>query len=375
MSNSTPAILFLEDGRFFRGLRFGADGETSGELCFNTGMTGYQEILTDPSYCGQIVTMTSPHIGNYGINPEDVESDRIQVAGFVIKEETLSPSNWRSTKPIGTYLRENGIVGVQGIDTRALTKHLRTHGTMNGVISTVDFDPDSLMEKVRAVPSMTGLNLVEKVTCKKSISFGRTPGSKYPNAGNPGRRPYQYNVAVLDLGVKRNILRLLEQNGCRITLYPATTSANVLLSEKPDGIFLSNGPGDPAAVTPAIDTVKKLLGKAPILGICLGHQLLALALGARTYKLKFGHRGLNHPVKRLATGRVEITSQNHGFAVGIDSLPENVELTHINLSDNTLEGLRCKHYPAFSVQYHPEASPGPHDSRHLFQEFIALMAS
>lgn len=371
MSNPVSAILFLEDGRYFHGLSFGSQGESAGELCFNTGMTGYQEILTDPSYCGQIVTMTSPHIGNYGVNPEDVESNQIQVAGFVVKEESVYPSSWRSTQSIGAYLGERGLVGIQGIDTRALTRHLRINGAMNGLISTVDFDPKSLMEKAAAIPPMAGLNLVEKVSCKQSL-----PAESLPLKFAGGKvNSRSFKVSVLDLGVKWNILRLLKQEGYNVTLHPATTSVEALLNQKPDGVFLSNGPGDPAAVTYAIDTVKKLLGKVPIFGICLGHQILALALGARTYKLKFGHRGLNHPVKRLATGQVEITSQNHGFAVDIDTLPGNVVPTHVNLSDHTLEGLRCTDIPAFSVQYHPEASPGPHDSRYLFQEFTALMAS
>jgi len=369
-----PAVLFLEDSRVFHGFSLGSPGETAGELCFNTGMTGYQEILTDPSYCGQIVTMTSAHIGNYGVNRGDVESDRIQAAGFVIKEESESPSNWRAHQSLGAYLRGNNIVGIQQIDTRALTKHLRYKGAMNGIISTVDFNLKSLKRKVTAHPSMTGLDLVQNVTTKKTVPVDTLFRKKDFIGAMPGKPP-AFKVAALDFGIKWNILRILIQKGCSVTLYPAGTSASDLLADQPDGIFLSNGPGDPAAVTYAINTVKQLLGKVPLFGICLGHQILALALGARTYKLKFGHRGLNHPVKHLATGRIEITSQNHGFAVDLDSLPPRVEPTHVNLSDQTLEGLRCNHYRAFSVQYHPEAGPGPHDSRYLFQEFLTLMSS
>ena len=361
MTDKNSAVLLLEDGRSFQGWSFGAKGETVGEVCFNTGMTGYQEILTDPSYCGQIVTMTSPHIGNYGVNPEDVESDRIQVAGFVVKEETEYPSNWRATQSIGDYLREHDIVGIQGIDTRALTRHIRTEGAMNGIISSADQNLDSLKEKLSAVPSMAGLDLARNVTTAE----------RYEWSGNGKGK---LKVAAIDYGIKLNILRLLENNGCDVTVFPAQTSAEELLEFKPNGIFLSNGPGDPAAVDYAIKTVKNLLGKTPIFGICLGHQILALALGAETFKLKFGHRGINHPVKNLETGIVEITSQNHGFAVDLDSLPANVIPTHVNLNDNTSEGIRCKDIPAFSVQYHPEASPGPHDSRYLFRQFIDMMA-
>jgi carbamoyl-phosphate synthase small subunit len=371
MSRQPTAILLLEDGRFFYGYTFGAAGETTGELCFNTGLTGYQEILTDPSYCGQIVIMTTPHVGNYGINADDVESARIQVAGFVVKEATEVPSNWRSTGSLGDYLQEQGIVGIQGVDTRALVRHIRERGAMNGIISTVDFDRDYLQSKLSKTPSMEGLDLVREVTCRETYPWKSETAPisnfKFQNRNN------QYRVAALDFGIKWNILRLLRAHGCAVTVFPATTPAETILEADPDGVFLSNGPGDPAAVSYAITTVKKLLGKKPIFGICLGHQILALALGARTFKLKFGHRGLNHPVQHLATGRVEITSQNHGFAVDADSLPDTVEVTHLNLNDHTLEGLRCLEIPAFSVQYHPEASPGPHDSRYLFSEFITLM--
>ena len=353
------AVLLLQDGRFFSGKSFGAEGETTGEVCFNTGMSGYQEILTDPSYCRQIVTMTAPHIGNYGVNPEDIESDRIQVAGFVIKEETSVPSNWRSTQSIGDYLKKQKIVGIQGVDTRALTRHIRDNGAMNGIISSADEDIEHLQQKLTQAPDMNGLDLAQEVTTKTSYQWSSN-GSKF-------------KVAVMDFGIKQNILRLLEKHGCDITVFPAQTKVKEILEFEPNGVFLSNGPGDPAAVSYGIEAVQKLLGQKPIFGICLGHQILALALGAKTFKLKFGHRGLNHPVKNLESGEVEITSQNHGFAVDLDTLPENVIPTHVNLNDKTSEGIRCKDIPAFSVQYHPESSPGPHDSRYLFQQFIDLM--
>lgn len=354
------AVIMLEDGRWFRGWSFGAEGETVGEVCFNTGMTGYQEILTDPSYCGQIVTMTYPHIGNYGVNREDIESSRIHVEGFVVREETVEPSNYRATESIGDYLRDAGIVGIQGIDTRALTRHIRSHGAMNGIISTVVMEESSLLEKVRAVPHIEGLDLVSRVTCDQIQNWESRPGERY-------------HVAAIDYGIKWNILRLLTSHGCQVTIFPASTTASDILAIHPDGIFLSNGPGDPAAITYAIDTVKVLLGKKPMFGICLGHQILGLALGGRTYKLKFGHHGVNHPVKNMKSGRIEITSQNHGFALDAESLPDRVDITHWNLNDDTVEGLRCRDIPAFSVQYHPEAGPGPHDSRYLFHQFIELM--
>ena len=352
--------MLLEDGRIFIGKSFGAEGETVGEVCFNTGMTGYQEILTDPSYCRQIVTMTAPHIGNYGVNPDDIESDKIQVAGFVVKESTNIPSSWRSIKCIDNYLKEQNIVGIQGVDTRALTRHIRDQGAMNGIISTADIDLDPLKKRLTKTPNMSGLDLAKEVTTAKCYGWNKGSETKF-------------KVAAIDYGIKHNILRQLESHGCDITVFPAQTSAGKIFDFKPDGIFLSNGPGDPAAVSYGIEAVKKLLGKKPIFGICLGHQILALALGAKTFKLKFGHRGINHPVKNLENGTVEITSQNHGFAVDIDTLPQNVISTHINLNDNTSEGVRCKNIPAFSVQYHPESSPGPHDSRYLFKQFIDLM--
>jgi len=359
MNKHQKAILLLEDGREFSGTSFGHIGETTGEVCFNTGMSGYQEILTDPSYCKQIVTMTSPHIGNYGINSEDIESTKIQVAGFVIKQETQVPSNWRSELNIGEYLDDQQVVGIQNIDTRALTRHIRDNGSMNGIISSVDIDVNSLKSKLSKIPSMEGLDLAKIVTTKKLYKWSKTP--------NP------YKVAAIDYGIKLNILRLLDEHGCEVTVFPAKTSSDEILKFNPDGIFLSNGPGDPSAVSYGIEMVKSLLGKKPIFGICLGHQILALSLGAKTFKLKFGHRGINHPVRNNETKVIEITSQNHGFAVDLDSLPDNLVSTHINLNDNTSEGIRCKDIPAFSVQYHPESSPGPHDSRYLFQQFIDMM--
>ena len=358
MNKSNSAILLLADGRIFEGKSFGYQGETTGEVCFNTGMTGYQEILTDPSYCKQIVTMTSPHIGNYGINEEDIESENIQVAGFVIKEETMTPSNWRSTQSLGEYLKKNKIVGIKEIDTRSLTRHIRDKGAMNGIISSNDLNIQTLEKKLKKSPDMNGLDLAKDVTTQKKY--------KWPGKG-------QYKVAVIDFGIKKNILRLLSDAGCELTVFPASIKAEDVLSFEPDGVFLSNGPGDPLAVTYGIETVKKLLGKVPLFGICLGHQILALALGASTFKLKFGHRGINHPVRNNEKNTVEITSQNHGFAVDLDSLPPNVISTHINLNDNTSGGIRCTDIPAFSVQYHPESSPGPHDSRYLFNQFIEMM--
>ncbi len=355
-----PATLLLANGAVFQGASFGAVGETAGEVCFNTGMTGYQEVLTDPSYAGQLVTMTYPHIGNTGINPEDVESGRIQVAGFIVRDGVTTPSNWRMTQPLEDYLSAAGIVGSQGIDTRMLVRMIREQGAMNGIISSTAADPTSLKDKLAQVPAMTGLDLVSRVTCEKPYTWGKGEG--------------KYRVAAYDFGIKWNILRILESHGCAVTVVPAHTPAKEVLALKPDGVFLSNGPGDPAPVTQAIEAVRELLGQVPIFGICLGHQILALALGAQTYKLKYGHRGINHPVKNLETGKVEVTSQNHGFAVDADSLDESVaRVTHINLNDDTVEGLRCVKLPAYSVQYHPEASPGPHDARYLFEEFVGMM--
>ena len=361
MNNNKKAILLLEDGRSFIGSSFGYEGETTGEVCFNTGMSGYQEILTDPSYCKQIVTMTSPHIGNYGINKDDIESDRIQVSGFIIKEESEIPSNWRSDQSIGSYLDEHKIVGIRDIDTRAVTRHIRDEGAMNGIISCTDLNIDSLKDKLSQVPSMVGLDLAKQVSTKSSFDWKDNANSK------------KYKVAAIDYGIKHNILKLLEQAECSITVFPAKTSAVEILKFNPDGVFLSNGPGDPSAVKYGIEMTQGILGKKPIFGICLGHQILSLALGAKTFKLKFGHRGINHPVRNMETGQIEITSQNHGFAVDLNSLPSNVISTHINLNDETSAGIRCTDMDAFSVQYHPESSPGPHDSRYLFDQFINMM--
>jgi carbamoyl-phosphate synthase small subunit len=367
INTNKPVKLVLENGTVFSGVSFGAEGETIGEVCFNTGMTGYQEILTDPSYCGQLITMTYPHIGNYGVNPEDVESNKVQAAGFIVREENVVPSNFRSTQSLGDYLKDQKVVGIQGIDTRMLTRIIRDEGAMNGIISSVDLDENSLLKKVKAAPSMTGMDLAKVVTTPNSYDWRMEKGERR-------KEVTRFKIAAIDFGIKHNILRLLESHGCEVTVFPATATATEILKINPDGIFLSNGPGDPAAVTYGIETVKSLLGKKPIFGICLGHQILALALGAKTYKLKFGHRGCNHPVKNLKTGKVEITSQNHGFAVDPETIPKNVVITHNSLNDQTVEGLKCTDVPAFSVQYHPESSPGPHDSRYLFEEFIKLMS-
>ena len=358
MSENRPAILMLEDGTTFSGKSFGAIGKTLGEVCFNTGITGYQEILTDPSYAKQIVTMTAPHIGNYGVNSEDIESSKIQASGFVIKEESIVPSNWRSQVSIGDYLQNENIVGIKNIDTRSLTIHLRNHGAMNGIISSESIDDGLLRKELMNHPSMTGQDLAKVVSTREMYKFSEQG---------------KYKVAVLDFGVKRNILKILKNFDCQISVFPANTSPKEILEISPDGIFLSNGPGDPAAVRYAITTVKEILGKKPMFGICLGHQILALSLGAKTFKLKFGHRGINHPVKNLITNSVEITSQNHGFAVDNKSLPSNIKETHVNLNDNTNAGIESIDNFAFSVQYHPESSPGPHDSRYLFQKFIEMM--
>jgi carbamoyl-phosphate synthase small subunit len=366
------AILALADGRVFHGKAFGARGETTGEVVFNTSMTGYQEILTDPSYCGEIVTMTYPQIGNYGINPEDVESNRPHLAGFVVKEACEYPSNWRSRKSLAAYLEENGIVGIQGIDTRALVRHIRDQGAQTGIISSIDLEPESLVGKARLAPPLVGRDLVREVTCKEPYEWreGLWDLEKgYDKAEGPGR----FRVVAYDFGIKRNILRNLTAAGCRVTVVPADFPAEKVLALNPDGVFLSNGPGDPEPIVYAQENIRKLLGKVPMFGICLGHQLLALALGGQTYKLKFGHRGGNQPVRREESHQVEITAQNHGFAVAGDSIRDEAVMTHINLNDNTIEGLEHCRLPAFSVQYHPEASPGPHDARYLFGKFISLM--
>jgi carbamoyl-phosphate synthase small subunit len=354
MNPTQKAILALEDGTIFEGRSFGFPGEKSGEVVFNTSMAGYQEILTDPSYKGQIVIMTYPLIGNYGVNEEDIESQGPKVEGFIVKENSALFSNWRGDKSLSDYLIKHRIMGVEGMDTRALTKHIRLVGAIKAILSTEDLNRDHLIKKAKTSPGLIGRDLVKEVTCEK---------------------PYEWTkVAVLDFGVKYNILRSLRDWNCEVIVLPASSSAESILSYHPDGILLSNGPGDPEGVPYVIETVRQLIGKKPIFGICLGHQLLGLAMGGKTFKLKFGHRGANQPVKDVRTGKVAITSQNHGFCVDPHSLdPDQVELTQINLNDQTLEGMRHKRLPIFSVQYHPEASPGPHDSQHLFGEFIRMM--
>jgi carbamoyl-phosphate synthase small subunit len=355
------ALLILEDGSIFKGRAFGASGEAYGEIVFNTSMSGYQEIITDPSYKGQIVAMTYPLIGNYGINKEDAESRRPFLEGFVVKEYSKLASNWRSNQDLGDYLKANNILAIEGIDTRSLTLHIREKGAMRAVLSTQDLAEQSLLNKVRKSPGLVGLDLVQEVTIPKKYIFSQSKESKY-------------KVVVLDCGVKFNSLRELTRHKCNVTVMPARSSYAEIIEENPDGILLSNGPGDPAAVDYVIKTVANLIGRVPIFGICLGHQMLGLALGGKTYKLKFGHHGANHPVKDLRTGKVSITSQNHGFCVDIDSLnKKDIELTHVNLNDSTSEGFRHKQLPLFSVQFHPEASPGPHDAGYLFAEFITLM--
>lgn len=355
----------LEDGTIFSGTSCGAEGESVGEVVFNTGLTGYQEVLTDPSYSSQIVTMTYPLIGNYGINPTDVESDKIQVSGFIVKEACKYPSNFTSTQTLPDYLKQSGIVCIEGIDTRALTRHLRVVGALKGIVATGDVDPKELVKKAAAWTGLVGVDIVANVTCAKPYYFEENPA----DATN-----CPYFVVAYDFGIKLNILRILKKLGCRILVVPASYPAEKVLELKSHGVFLSNGPGDPAAVTYAIENIKKLLGKTPLFGICLGQQLLSLALGGKTYKLKFGHRGLNHPVKNLATGSVEITTQNHGFCVDLDSLSStSATITHMNLNDTTCEGIAVPELKAFSVQYHPEAAPGPHDSGYLFEQFISMM--
>ena len=372
------AILALEDGTWFQGVSAGAQGHTEGEVVFNTSMTGYQEVLTDPSYAGQIVTMTAPQIGNYGVAGTDEESAHPQVAGFVMRDPSPVSSNWRAQGTLRDYLTRYNIVAIGDIDTRALTKKLRSAGVMRGIIATGAVDPASLVEKARQIAHMEGSDLVKDVTCKEAYDFETSLADAVTEAsyGVPplrrAKRPLR--VAAYDYGIKFNILRRLAAHGCKVRVFPAKTPAAELLAWKPDGIFLSNGPGDPAAVTYAIDNIKEIATRdVPTFGICLGHQLMGLALGAKTYKLKFGHRGGNHPVKQLDSGAIEITSQNHGFAVDPDSLPSNVKVTHLNLYDGTVEGLRHTDKPIFSVQYHPEASPGPHDADYLFEEFLQEM--
>jgi carbamoyl-phosphate synthase small subunit len=369
---AAPAKLALEDGTIYTGRSFGAAGETFGEVVFNTSMTGYQEVLTDPSYKGQIVAMTYPLIGNYGINAEDRESARPQVEGFIVRELARSPSNYRSLGTLDAYLSENGVLGLEGIDTRALVRRLRVRGAMTGVLSTVDLDDASLLRKARNSPNIVGRDLVREVVPQHPFAWGEGFVSALVSQLQPCR-PALHHVVALDFGMKWNIPRCLVQVGCRVTVVPGTATAEQVLAYNPDGVFLSNGPGDPEPLGYAIDTIRQLVGKKPIFGICLGHQLLGLALGGKTFKLKFGHRGANQPVLNERTQKVEITTQNHGFAVSRDGLPTDLEPTHTNLNDGTLEGMRHRRLPVFSVQYHPEASAGPHDSAYLFEEFRKLM--
>ena len=373
-ANTKPALLVLADGTAYRGWSFGAKGTVIGEVVFNTGMTGYQEVLTDPSYSGQIVTFTYPELGNTGVNPEDEESNTVQVKGAIARNITHRPSNWRSTQSLPDYLKERAIPGIYGIDTRSLTRKIRSFGAINGGISTEILEPQKLLELVRQAPEMKGLNLVKDVTTDKVYEWSELtdPEWEFADATDKKDQDRVLTVVAIDFGIKRNILRRLASYGCRVIVVPANTPAEEILAHDPDGIFLSNGPGDPAAVTEGIATTKELLKAAkPTFGICMGHQILGLSMGAETFKLKFGHRGLNQPAGLKQ--QVEITSQNHGFAIASDSLDADVEITHLNLNDKTVAGLRHKTLPFFSVQYHPEASPGPHDADYLFDRFVNLM--
>ena len=375
----TTAILALEDGRYFQGTSFGSTGTTTGEICFNTSMTGYQEVITDPSYRGQIVSMTYPQIGNYGINPEDAESSQPHIRAFVIGELCRTPSNWRSTQPLDAYLASHGVLGIEGIDTRALTKHLRSLGAMRACVTT-DLNAEQAIEAARNAPSMKGMDYVKEVSTPKAYLWSdESRRWILPNVSTNQPGPYEelppvkHRIVAYDFGIKFNILRSLRQSGFEVEVVNSTTSAAEVLAKNPDGIFLSNGPGDPAALGYIHSELRQLIGKKPIFGICLGNQLLAHAYGGSTFKLKFGHRGGNQPVKDLRTGQISITSQNHGFAVDPDSLPPEIEVTHINLNDQTVEGMRHKTHPVFSVQYHPEAAPGPNDASYLFEEFSRLI--
>lgn len=370
--NFQPAILVLADGTSYEGYAFGAKGTTFGEVVFNTGMTGYQEVMTDPSYSGQIVTFTYPELGNTGVNPEDEESFKPHIKGVIARNITEKPSNWRSTQSLPDYLKQHNVVGIYGIDTRNLTRRLRSSGAMNGAISSEILDPDQLLVQLQAVPSMTGLNLVKEVTTKEVYEWTEPTSVEWEFSHRTNLGEEKFTVVAIDFGIKRNILRRLASYGCKVIVVPADTSPEEILKYNPDGIFLSNGPGDPSAVTKGIETATALLSaKKPTFGICMGHQILGLSLGAQTFKLKFGHRGLNQPAGLKQ--KVEITSQNHGFAVTEESLGADIEITHLNLNDRTVAGLKHKTLPFFSVQYHPEASPGPHDADYLFEQFVKMM--
>lgn len=373
--NQTVAKLALEDGTVFTGISFGASGEVDGEVCFNTSMTGYQEILTDPSYRGQIVTMTYPEIGNYGVNDEDVESSKPHLAGFIVRENSRRFSNFRADGDLNNYLAKHGIVGLAGIDTRSLVRRIRSSGAMKGVLSSIDSDHDSLVAKAQASPGLVGRDLVKEVVSAETREWNEALGQWEYNS-DPSSVGQGKHIVALDFGMKWNIARHLSNLGCRVTIMPGTTTtAEEVLAAKPDGVFLSNGPGDPEPLEYAINTIRGVLDKKPVFGICLGHQLLSLACGAKTFKLKFGHRGANQPVLNIDQETVEITAQNHGFAVEEDSLPAQLQITHRNLNDNTIAGVRHREFPAFSVQYHPEASSGPHDSRYLFRQFVDSMSA
>lgn len=375
---SQTAKLALADGTVFTGTHFGAEGEIYGEVVFNTSMTGYQEILTDPSYCGQLVTMTYPLIGNYGVNRSDVESKGIALKGFIVRELCRFPSNYRSSEPLDDYLKEAGVIGLEGVDTRALVRRIRVQGAMTGVLSSIDLDDASLIAKAQSSPELVGQDLVSQVLPEANTEWNeglndlaKSLPTLDTSLGNESGA--DLHVVAIDYGMKWNIARHLFELGCKVTIVPGTVSAEEVLALEPDGVFLSNGPGDPRPLTYAVETIQNLIGKKPVFGICLGQQLLGLALQGEIFKLKFGHRGANQPVLNCATGQVEITSQNHGFALAADSLPSDVEVTHLNLNDDTVEGIRHREHPVFGVQYHPEASAGPHDSRYLFDQFHAMM--